>query len=114
MNATSFAVRAFEPADESFVLHRVREIVPEIEARADEIERGATVPLDLLDRLEEAGAFRICLPAMFGGEGLSIVEAAEVIETVAAADASVAWHLMVAAGTQIITSRLPLNSLKAF
>ncbi len=98
----------------STVLDRIRAIVPEIQARADEIEQGATVPLDLLERLEQAGAFRIAVPKMFGGEGLSITDAAQVIEEIAAADASVAWHLMVAAGTQVITSRLPLDSLKEF
>ena len=114
MNAVSFAVRAADGPRGAQVLDRVREILPEIEARADEIERSAKVPLDLLEKLEAAGAFRICLPAMFGGAGLPISEAAQVIEEVAAADASVAWHLMVAAGTQIITSRLPLESLKEY
>ena len=96
------------------VLDRVRSILPEIEARADEIERAAKVPLDLLEKLEAAGAFRICLPTMFGGEDLSQEDTSQVIEEVSRADASVGWHLMVAAGSQIITSRLPAESLQEY
>ena len=96
------------------VIERIRALLPEIAARADEIEQEARVPLDLLDKLEHAGAFRICLPAMFGGEGLDLSEAAQIIEEVASADASVAWHLMVAAGSQVITSRLPIASLEEY
>ncbi len=100
--------------DTPTVLERVLAIVPEIEARADEIEQATRVPMDLLDKLEVAGAFRMCLPVEFGGEALTATESAEVIEAVASADASVAWHLMVTAGTQIITARLPLPAIEAF
>lgn len=101
-------------APNSAPLERVRALLPEIEARSDEIERDARVPMDLLDKLEQAGAFRICLPAIFGGEELDIAGAAQVIEEVASADASTAWHMMVAAGSQVITSRLPLESLQEY
>ena len=110
MNAVTPITRAPEGA----VLAAIRAVIPEIEARVDEIERGQRVPTDLLDRLQAAGAFRICLPALFGGEELSLRAASQAIEEVAAADASVAWHMMVAAGVQVITSRLPLESLETF
>lgn len=110
MNAITKIVRASEVS----VLDRIRAILPEIDARADEIERDARVPADLLDKLEQAGAFRICLPTMFGGEELDLVEASQAIEEVARADASVAWHMMVAAGSQVITSRLPIESLNEY
>ncbi len=95
-------------------LDRIRQIIPEIEARAEEIENTSKVPMDLLEKLEEAGAFRLCVPAMFGGEELAIGEVAKAIEEVATADASVAWHMMVAAGSQVITSRLPIESLSEY
>jgi alkylation response protein AidB-like acyl-CoA dehydrogenase len=101
-------------SSDGLALQRIRALLPEIEARADEIERDAKVPLDLLERLEIAGAFRICVPRAFGGEDLTQSEVHQVIEEVATADASVAWHLMVAAGSQIITARIPLGSLKEF
>lgn len=107
-------MRAIVADHGQLVLERIRALLPEIAARADEIEAAARVPADLLAKLEEAGAFRICLPQSFGGEDLSIADAATAIEEVAAADASVAWHMMVAAGSQIITSRLPLESLDEY
>lgn len=66
------------------MLDRVRPILPEIEAREDEIEQGGRV---LLGKLEVAGAFRICLPRMFGGEELTQSDACQVIEEVSKADA---------------------------
>ena len=110
MNAISPITRTPDGA----VLAAIRQVLPEVTARADEIERDQRVPLDLLDKLQAAGAFRICLPAMFGGEELSLADASKAIEEVAAADASVAWHMMVAAGVQVITSRLPIESLHEF
>lgn len=98
----------------SEVLNRVRALLPEIRQRADEIEAASSVPQDLLSKLEEAGAFRICLPKLFGGEELSYPEVTEAMEGVAAADASVAWHMMVAAGSQITVARLPRETLDEF
>ncbi len=102
-----------QPAD-SATLQRVRSVLPEIAARGDEIERATKVPLDLLTKLEQAGAFRMCVPKSFGGEELTQMQAGRVIEELATADASVAWHAMVAAGSQILTARLPLESLQEY
>ena len=96
------------------VLLKMRDVIPEIVARADEIEAGTRVPQDLLNKMVEAGCFRMCLPARFGGEELSLREACEVIEETAMADASCAWHLMVAAGSQVITARLPAATLEKY
>ena len=101
-------------ASASVVLDRIRSVIPEIEARADEIESACAVPLDLLDKLEAAGAFRICVPTEFGGEDLTQADVCQAIEEVARADASVAWHMMVAAGSQILTSRIPAGSLRDY
>jgi alkylation response protein AidB-like acyl-CoA dehydrogenase len=96
------------------VAERVRQVLPEIADGADDIERNGRVSAHILKRLEEAGAFRASVPLSLGGEGMSIGEVAGLIDEVAAADASTAWHLMVAAGTQLITSRLPKASLRIF
>lgn len=93
------------------VLERVRDLLPEVEARADEIEAGTRVPLDLLAKLEDAGAFRMCLPRSYGGAELPLHKAVQVIEETAAVDASTAWHMMVAAGSQVILARLPIETL---
>jgi len=108
-NVAAIAVQTQAP-----VLERVRELLKEIGARGDEIEQKCRVPLDLLDKVQSTGAFRMCLPASLGGEQLTMGEAARVIEEIAAVDASVAWHLMVAAGSQVITSRLPAATLNEY
>lgn len=92
----------------------IRALLPEITARADEIESKARVPLDLLNKLERAGAFRLAVPTSLRGEGLPMSAVAQLIKDVAGADASTAWHMMVAAGTQFITARLPLDSLLSY
>jgi alkylation response protein AidB-like acyl-CoA dehydrogenase len=96
------------------VIDQVRGLLPEIAARADEIEAGCAVPLDLLDKVADTGAFRMCLPASYGGEQLMLGAACQVISEIASVDASVAWHLMVAAGSQVITSRLPVATLDKY
>ncbi|RQR51315.1 acyl-CoA dehydrogenase [Burkholderia sp. Bp9140] len=108
------AVESISSRTDVPVIGLVRQLLPEIEARSAEIEQNAAVPDDLLDKLEEAGAFRMCVPAMFGGEEMQIGDIAAVIEEVATVDASVAWHIMVAAGTQVISSRLPVASLREY
>jgi alkylation response protein AidB-like acyl-CoA dehydrogenase len=79
------------------VLNAIRELTPEIAARADEIERAGVVPADILERLTAAGAFRMFVPKVYGGEEMSLPAALEVIEEVARADASTAWTVMIGA-----------------
>ena len=107
-------VAALAVASQPTVLEKVRRLLPEIDTRADEIEAGCKVPLDLLDKVQDTGAFRMCLPTSFGGEQLGLGAACQVITEIASVDASVAWHLMVAAGSQVITSRLPRSTLDEY
>src|SRR4029453_16963356 len=60
-------------------------------AERERIEAGRRLPEDLTRELARAGFFRIFLPAVYGGLDLSPVEAMEVYEELARADASVAW-----------------------
>ncbi|MDT7561360.1 MAG: hypothetical protein QOI68_5850, partial [Pseudonocardiales bacterium] len=57
------------------VLDSVRKLVPEIAQRSAEIEQNKNVPADLNKRLADAGAFRMMVPQVFGGEELSLPEA---------------------------------------
>ena len=93
---------------------QIQALLPEIAARADEIEENAAVPLDLLAKIEKAGGFRLVVPTAFGGAELSLRETCEIIQMVAAVDASVAWTIAVTIGTQILTARLPYPSLAEF
>ncbi|HEX3963537.1 MAG TPA: acyl-CoA dehydrogenase family protein [Trebonia sp.] len=79
-----------EPRQTS-VLDNVRTLLPEIEARAEEIEQARAVPRDLAEQLRSAGVFRRYAPRTHGGEEMWPDEGLTVIEELARADASVAW-----------------------
>lgn len=64
---------------------------PNILEERERIEAGRRVPETLARDLARAGFFRIFLPAAYGGLDLTPIEAMEVYEELARADASVAW-----------------------
>jgi alkylation response protein AidB-like acyl-CoA dehydrogenase len=64
---------------------------PRILTARDRIEVGRRVPEEMGRELAQAGFFRISLPAAYGGLDLAPMEALEVFEELAKADASIAW-----------------------
>jgi alkylation response protein AidB-like acyl-CoA dehydrogenase len=95
MTGTTMDPRAATADD---VLERVRALVPTITARAAEIEAARRIPRDLLDELIDAGAFRVLLTPTVGGLGADLAAGMRVVETLARADASVGWTVMIGAG----------------
>ena len=83
-------VTATEP-QQTTVLDNVRALLPEIKARAEEIEQARAVPRDLAEKLRSAGVFRRYVPRSHGGDEMWPDEGLTVIEELASADASVAW-----------------------
>jgi alkylation response protein AidB-like acyl-CoA dehydrogenase len=83
-------IAASEPRQAS-VLDNVRALLPEIKARAEEIEQARAVPRDLAEKLRTAGVFRRYVPRSHGGDEMWPDEGLTVIEELARADASVAW-----------------------
>jgi len=83
-------IAASQPG-QSTVLDNVRALLPEIEARAEEIEQAREVPRDLAEKLRIAGVFRRYVPRSHGGDEMWPDEGLTVIEELARADASVAW-----------------------
>jgi len=73
------------------LLEVARSFRPRILAEADRIEASRRLPEDLARELARAGFFRIFLPEAYGGLDLTPMEAMEVYEELARADASVAW-----------------------
>ena len=67
---------------------------PRILADRECIEAGRRLPDDLARDLARAGFFRLSVPEDYGGLDLSPLEALEVYEELARADASVAWCVM--------------------
>ena len=75
-------------AERSATLTAVGKLIPEIEARADEIEQQRRVPADLNEQLMKAGAYRMALPRKYGGVELEPLQSMRVIEELAHADGS--------------------------
>jgi alkylation response protein AidB-like acyl-CoA dehydrogenase len=73
----------------------VAELLPTIASRAAAIEAARRVPRDLLDDLKAAGCFGVLVPTSHGGAGADVVTAMRMYEDLAAADASVAWIVMI-------------------
>ncbi|MGB5483937.1 acyl-CoA dehydrogenase family protein [Parasphingorhabdus sp.] len=71
-------------------------LLPEIAARAEETERARRLPADLAAKLAAAGAFNLSKPAALGGLELEPLDFMKIVETVAEADASTSWCLMIA------------------
>ena len=64
-----------------------------IEAAAGRTEKERKIPADVLAALHGAGLFHLLMPASLGGGAVDLVTFNQVVEAVAAADASPAWCL---------------------
>jgi len=68
-------------------------LAPMIAAASDRIEAERRIVPAVIAALHEAGLFRMLLPASLGGGAADVLAFNQVIETIAAADASTAWCL---------------------
>jgi alkylation response protein AidB-like acyl-CoA dehydrogenase len=85
---------------------RARELGPELEAAAEEIERRRELPEPIVEALIECGLFRLLLPRALGGAELPPAAYVQVIEEVAKHDASTAWCLGQANGCTMTAALL--------
>ena len=85
---------------------RAHGITERLRATAARIEAGRALPSDIIAALHEARLFRLLLPRSLGGDELDLRTLAEVIEVIAAADASTAWCLGQGAGCAMAAARL--------
>lgn len=75
-------------------LDRVEAMRDEILAAGDEAQNLRRLPDDIVKRLVAEGFFRFTLPIELGGESASSIDTIEVLEAIAAIDASVSWNVM--------------------
>jgi alkylation response protein AidB-like acyl-CoA dehydrogenase len=87
-------------------LKRARELAPELEAAAEDIERRRELPDAIVEALIERGLFRLLLPRALGGAELRPAAYVAVIEEVAKHDASTAWCLGQACGCTMTSAYL--------
>ena len=73
------------------ILAGIRELAPEITARAAEIEAARRIPRDLVDRLKSIGLLRMFVPKSHGGLELALPAGLAVIAALARIDGSVGW-----------------------
>lgn len=95
----------------SRVLDAIRAIAPDIAAAAEQTERNRGLDEGLIDRLTEAGMFRMMLPKARGGEDLTPLQVLRVVEELARADASAGWTGMVANGFNGLLGLFPVETI---
>jgi alkylation response protein AidB-like acyl-CoA dehydrogenase len=92
------------------LLADIRELAPEITARAAEIEAGRRVPLDLVEALKSIGVFRLFVPQSHGGLELDLPMALEIFSALAKIEGSVGWIVTIASGSAIFAPLLPRDA----
>src|SRR4051812_29259464 len=85
---------------------RARQLAPLIEDAADRIEAERRIPNDVLGAMHDARLFRMLIPRAFDGEEVEPGIFFQVMETIAAADASVAWCLGQGSGVSMAAAYL--------
>lgn len=75
-------------------LELIEKLRPEIVAGGDEAQQLRRLPNGLVTKLVELGFFRFAMPEALGGEDASSMQTIEILEALAAIDASVAWNVM--------------------
>lgn len=75
-------------------LAKIEEMRPIIVRGGDEGQKMRRLPDDVVEQLIDEGFFRFALPEEMGGENSSSMETIEILEHMAAIDASVAWNVM--------------------
>jgi alkylation response protein AidB-like acyl-CoA dehydrogenase len=90
------------------VIARAEAVRPAVAAASNEIESKRRLPPALLDKLHEAGLFRLLLPRSSNGVETDPLTFFHVIETIARADGSTAWCLSQAGGCAMSAAYLDL------
>jgi alkylation response protein AidB-like acyl-CoA dehydrogenase len=108
MTATSTSL-----AGDQAVIARAEAIRTDVAAASNEIEASRRLPPALLEKLHEAGLFRLLLPRSSDGIETDPMTFFHVIETIAKADASTAWCLSQAGGCAMSAAYLDLPVARA-
>lgn len=85
----------------------------EIAARAAEIEANRFLPQDIARRFAEAGLYRLCVPAAYGGREAHPAVLFETVERLARADGSAAWCVFIGATSGLVAGFLAPEEAQA-
>ena len=97
----------------SATLDAVKALSSEIAARAGEGELQRSLVPEIVEKLKEAGVFRMLVPKQYGGDELTVTQACAVIEELASADGAAAWTAMVAFGFNVALAKFPKETVDA-
>ena len=95
------------PQDPAGVAAALAPLLPELAARAAEMEEVRRLPADLAAKLAATGVFRMVVPRSVGGIEARPREIVEAVETIAIANASAGWCAMIAATTGVNAAYMP-------
>jgi len=102
------AATSADLAGDAALIARAEAVRPAVGAASKEIERTRRLPPALLDKLHEAGLFRLLLPRSSQGIETDPMTFFHVIEAIARDDASTAWCLSQAGGCAMSAAYLDL------
>lgn len=90
-----------------------RAFLPEIRARADEIEATRHLPQDLAEKFAAGGLYRLCIPTNYGGLEAHPRTFFETVECLAEADGSAAWCVFIGATSGMTSAFLAPDQARA-
>ncbi len=98
---------AVAPSQSNDPIQLARDIAPVLRSEAEQGERDRRLTDVAADALRQTGMFRLFRPLSLGGWDLDPVHALQVVEVLAAADASAAWNVSQAITVDAIAAWLP-------
>lgn len=88
------------------ILENARLLVPWLSEHSGEIEKERRLPTTVVERLREAGVFRMNMPKSWGGPEMTSMQQVEVLEELARGDASVGWCAMIGCDSGLFSGYL--------
>src|SRR5262245_29426992 len=105
------AMRSAEPLrmtqTSTRLLADIRQLAPQLAARAGEFEAARRIPPDIVDLLRSIGLFRMFVPRSHDGLELDVPSGLEVIAALARIDGSLGWTAATAAVPPLAAPLLP-------
>jgi alkylation response protein AidB-like acyl-CoA dehydrogenase len=89
------------------MIYAIRELRPQLDSRAREIEIARRMPDDIIDELTRIGVYRMNTPRSHGGLELALRESFDVLVELARVDGSMGWVVMIGAFAPLLLGRLP-------
>lgn len=97
---------------EDDLIPSVRQWVPKLRLRSDEIERARRLPQDLAASFAQAGYYAALVPRAYGGLEIDPLRYSELIRTLAEGDASAAWCVMIGSTTGLSAAYMPESAAR--